>query len=167
MTEEELRALEARHPTGVTAAVVVESLGAMGVHFTEASLRKWVQLELLPKSERVGHRGALGGSQGLYPVSVLRRVIEIKRLLADGLSIEEIRSRGLLFENDLEDLERRLERVLGALDQGVKGQRDEVAAEQVRRELREARALSSTLIGRLRSVRSRMKVSGERVRAAG
>lgn len=167
MSEEVLRAVEVRHPSGMTAAVVVESLGAMGVHFTEASLRKWVQLELLPKSERVGHRGALGGSQGMYPATIVRRVIAIKRLLADGLSLEEIRSRGLLFENDLEDLERRLERVLGELEQGLKGQRDEVAAEQVRRELREARALSSVLVGRLRSVRSRMRVSGERERATG
>lgn len=162
-----LRAVESRHPDGVTAAEVVESLGAMGVRFTEASLRKWVQLELLPKSERVGHRGSLGGSQGLYPVGVLRRVVEIKRLLADGLSIEEIRSRGFLFENDLEDLERRLERVLGSLEQGAKRQRDEVAVEQVRRELREARALSSALVGRLRLVRARLKVAGERARAAG
>lgn len=166
MTEDQVRAVEARHPEGLTASGVVDSLEAMGVRFSEASLRKWVQLELLPKSERVGHRGSLGGSQGLYPVSVLRRVLEIKRLLAEGSSIEEIRSRGFLFENDLEDLERRLERMLGALDQGLKRQRDEVAVEQVRRELREARALSSALVGRLRSVRSRLTVSGERVLAA-
>lgn len=167
MTEEKLRAVEERHPEGVTAAVVVASLEALGVRFTEASLRKWVQLELLPKSERVGHRGSLGGSQGLYPVSVVRRVVEIKRLLAEGVSLEEIRSQGLLFESDLEDLERRLERMLGALDHRVKQQQDALLLEQVRRELREARSLSGALVSRLRSVRTRMKVSVEQARAAG
>jgi hypothetical protein len=123
----------------MTSAQVVESLATLGVPFTEASLRKWVQLSLLPKSDRVASPGAQGGSRGVYPVSILRRVLAVKRLLAEGWSSESIVSRGLLFEHDLEDLEGRLEQVISGMERGFGGGRDASTLEPVRRELREAR----------------------------
>lgn len=149
-----LQAAERRHPLGMTSTQVVEALASLGVSFTEASLRKWVQLSLLPKSDRVANPGAQGGSRGVYPVSILRRVLAVKRLLSEGWSSESIVSRGLLFEHDLEDLEGRLEQVISGMERGLGVGREASTLEPVRRELREARAHAAALLGRLRAARS-------------
>jgi DNA-binding transcriptional MerR regulator len=62
-----------------------------GERFSEATLRKYVQLSLLPKSRRVGTRGKHRGSSGLYPVSVVRLINDIKRSLEAGATLEELR----------------------------------------------------------------------------
>lgn len=149
-----LQAAERCHPAGMTSAQVVESLATLGVPFSEASLRKWVQLSLLPKSDRVANPGAQGGSRGVYPVSILRRVLAVKRLLAEGWSSENIVSRGLLFEHDLEDLEGRLEQVISGMERGFGVGRDASTLEPVRRELREARTHAAALLGRLRAAKT-------------
>lgn len=149
-----LQAAERRHPAGMTSAQVVESLATLGVPFTEASLRKWVQLSLLPKSDRVANPGAQGGSRGVYPVSILRRVIAVKRLLSEGWSSESIVSHGLLFEHDLEDLEGRLEQVISDMERGFGVGRDASTLEPVRRELLEARKHAAALLGRLRAAKA-------------
>jgi hypothetical protein len=55
--EESLVALEEEHADGLTAAQIVEAFTARGVHLSEATFRKWVQLGLLPRSRRVGRKG--------------------------------------------------------------------------------------------------------------
>jgi DNA-binding transcriptional MerR regulator len=62
----------------------------MGLRVSEATLRKYVQLGLLPRSRRVGTRGRHQGSWGLYPAWTARQVVEIKRLLAEGRTIQDI-----------------------------------------------------------------------------
>lgn len=61
-----------------------------GEPLSEATLRKYVQLGLLPRSRRVGQKGKHRGSRGIYPVEVIRRVDEIRRAMENGETLEEL-----------------------------------------------------------------------------
>ena len=77
----ELRRVERDHEDGISSADIVELFSSKGERFSEATLRKYVQLGLLPMSRRVGIRGRHRGSSGLYPVVVVRLINEIKKAL--------------------------------------------------------------------------------------
>lgn len=100
LTTTELRKLERQHESGISSSGIVEIFQGRGERFSEATLRKYVQLNLLPKSRRVGTRGKHKGSSGVYPVSILGLINEIKRTLAAGATLDEIRytSVGLIGE---------------------------------------------------------------------
>lgn len=93
--EKELEEFEQDHPQGATSAEVIALLRHVGLRFTEATFRKYVQLGLLPRSRRVGAKGKHQGSWGVYPAWTARQVVTIKELLAQGRTIEEI-SAGML-----------------------------------------------------------------------
>ncbi len=154
-SEDELAKIEAEHPEGLAAAEIISLLDGMGVRFSEASLRKYVQLELLPRSVRVGHRGRQGGSQGQYPVEILRQILEIKKLLSEGKGIEEIRSKALLIQHEIDNLEANIRRVFEGIERALESGSDEVTREQCRREMREAKAAAADLVRRLRAVEGR------------
>src|SRR5690242_13910388 len=96
LTEAALQKIEKSYPDGLASQQILGILEEHGVRFSEATLRKYVQLGLLPHSVRVGRRGKDRGSQGLYPVSIVRQVLEIKRLLNENYTIDEIRQEFLL-----------------------------------------------------------------------
>ena len=154
-SEAELVKIEAEHPAGVAAAEIVSLLDVMGVRFSEASLRKYVQLELLPRSVRVGHRGRQGGSQGQYPTEILRQILEIKKLLGEGYGIEEIRSKALLIRHEIDHLEAHVRQIFDGMERALAAHNDAIAREQCRRELREAMGSATDLIRRLRAVEGR------------
>src|SRR5262245_30254242 len=104
----ELDAIERAHPQGLTSAQVVELFRARGVKLSEATFRKYVQLGLLPRSRRVGRKGKHQGSMGLYPASAVRRVNDIKRMMGEAYTIEEIRRSFLRFRDEIEAVERNL-----------------------------------------------------------
>jgi len=87
---ETLRDFEGSHPQGATSIEIIAVLAQMGIRVSEATLRKYVQLGLLPRSRRVGTKGRHQGSWGLYPPWTARQVVEVKRLLAEGRTIQEI-----------------------------------------------------------------------------
>lgn len=91
LSDAEIRRLERKHVAGVSSAAIVEAFQGKGARFSEATLRKYVQLGLLPKSHRVGTRGRHRGSSGLYPVIVLRLINDIKQALDAGATLEEVR----------------------------------------------------------------------------
>ena len=105
--EEAQRAVEDRYPEGMTAAQVVEVFNDRGLHLSEATFRKWVQIGLLPRSRRVGRKGKHQGSLGLYPAAVVRRSAAIRRRMLDGLTIDDI-ARSLRFREEIEAVERGL-----------------------------------------------------------
>src|SRR5690349_13075110 len=90
IAERELDAIERAHPDGFSSAQVVEWFHARGVKLSEATFRKYVQLGLVARSRRVGRKGKHQGSMGLYPVTTIRRVHAIKRMMAESYTIEEI-----------------------------------------------------------------------------
>lgn len=87
----ELRQIERQYADGIKSAAIIEIFQSKGHRFSEATLRKYVQLGLLPRSRRVGLRGRNRGSSGLYPVCIVRLVNEIKAALDRGATLEQVR----------------------------------------------------------------------------
>ena len=87
----EIKRIEQQYAEGIRSAAIVEIFRAKGYRFSAATLRKYVQLGLLPKSKRVGSRGRHTGSSGLYPVSCVRLVNDIKDALDKGASLDDVR----------------------------------------------------------------------------
>src|SRR6266508_6832365 len=90
LDEREIAEIERTWPDGLTSRQIVDMFETRGVRFSEATLRKYVQLGLLPRSVRVGRKGKHQGSQGMYPASVIRQIQRIKEMMAQDYTIEEI-----------------------------------------------------------------------------
>ena len=65
-------------------------------------------LGLLPRSVRVGRKGKHQGSQGMYPVGVVRQIKRIKEMMASDFTIDEIQREFLFARSDIEETERTL-----------------------------------------------------------
>jgi hypothetical protein len=168
ITEADLAALERKYSDGIPSPEIVSFFEERGVKFSEATLRKYVQLGLLPHSVRVGRKGKHKGSQGLYPVVTVRQILEIKRLLSENKTIEEIRQDYLLLRGDIEELEQKIRQLFEGIE-GALGQRsdDETTAEFLRRDLREARTAADGLVTKLRALEERLSVRARLARVAG
>lgn len=153
--DSELTKLEAERPDGLTSQEILGKLSGLGQNFSEASLRKYVQLGLLPRSVRVGEKGKHRGSKGLYPVRVVRQILAIKDMMAMDLTIEQIKDRLIFLQGELDELETRMQGVFSVLSARVvrEPKRRELG---VIRELNAARGLGRDLIAKLRSVESRL-----------
>jgi DNA-binding transcriptional MerR regulator len=101
----DLQRIERGSARGVTSREVVELFSARGARLSAATLRKYVQAGLLPRSRRVGRKGKHTGSRGLYPVAVVRRIDLIKRMMAEGLTLEDIRASFVAVRHRLDDVE--------------------------------------------------------------
>jgi DNA-binding transcriptional MerR regulator len=156
-SDDELNRIEREHGEGLTSEQIVDLFTRRNLRFTEATLRKYVQLGLLPRSRRVAIAGTQRGSQGLYPATVLRRIQHLKSLLVH-YSIEEIQREFLFVRGDIEELSQSLERVFSALGTAAKPQADpqDPSARAVLRELTEAKALAAELMAKLSSVETRL-----------
>jgi DNA-binding transcriptional MerR regulator len=106
--DDEIAAIERDRATGITSGEVVRLFGDKGARLSAATFRKYVQMGLLPRSRRVGRKGKHTGSTGLYPVSVVRRIAVIKRMMAEGYTVEDIRGSFVTVANRLEDVEKGL-----------------------------------------------------------
>jgi hypothetical protein len=85
-----LEQIEREHDRGLTSAEILAVFAEHGIPLSEATLRKYVQIGLLPRSVRVGRKGKHQGSQGLYPVGVVRQILRIKAMMAQSYTIEQI-----------------------------------------------------------------------------
>ena len=165
-SEDELARLERDHKEGLTSEQIVVFLGKKSVHFTEATLRKYVQLGLLPTSRRVGMKGKHRGSQGMYPVTIIRRIQRLRALMVQ-YTIEEIQQQFLFVRGDIEELERALERVFSQLSGATKpGKGGDGSQKFVAKELSEARALAAEMVGKLTSVEARLTMQARLQREA-
>ncbi|MCG8555885.1 MAG: MerR family transcriptional regulator [Proteobacteria bacterium] len=155
--------LERAHPRGVGVQEVVDILASRGMRLSEATFRKYVQLGLLPRSVRVGRKGKNRGSQGLYPATVVRQLDLIRRLMAQGLTIDEIRRELLFVRGDVDDLARRFERVFEKLGKAIemRGEGDEVLA----RAISDAKALADRLVEGLKAIEVRLAARARMARA--
>jgi len=151
-----LTRIERSHPNGLTSAEILDLLAQFRVPFSEATLRKYVQLGLLPRSVRIGRKGKHRGSQGMYPVSVLRQILRIKQMMAESYTIEQIQREFLFIRGDVEQLERLLDGIFKKLSAVLKERRRESATELVAREVGDARSLSKDLVARLTAIETRL-----------
>jgi DNA-binding transcriptional MerR regulator len=138
---DEIAQLERERAAGITSGEVVRIFEAKGARLSAATFRKYVQLGLLPRSRRVGRKGKHTGSTGLYPVSVVRRIAVIKRMMAEGYTVEDIRGSFLTLRNRVEDVEKGLGELVAELTRKarVHPRRRHFEVELVRAE-REARS---------------------------
>lgn len=150
LAADELRQIEEQHGEGITAVQIVDVFVSRGVRFSEASFRKYVQQGLLPRSRRVGRKGKNKGSLGVYPAKTVRRINEVKRLMGEGYTIEEIQEQFLLFTDLVENVDEAVTELLARLDEGVASERlDPQARRAVAKELADARRTAGDVVERL------------------
>jgi 3-methyladenine DNA glycosylase/8-oxoguanine DNA glycosylase len=154
--EAELSRLEREHEDGLTSAEILTLLETHGIKFSEATLRKYVQLGLLPRSVRVGRKGKHQGSQGMYPAVIVRQILRIKEMLADDLTIEQIQKEFLFVRGDIEELERLLAKIFEAVGDVTREKKDAAGARLVTQELAGAKSLAKELVGKLESIEARL-----------
>ena len=120
LTPAEVQEMERELGTsGVSAAAVLEMFRSRGVRLSEGTFRKYVQAGLLPRSRRVGSKGKHRGSRGLYPVAVIRRLNAIKAMMAEGMTLEEIRGSFLFLRGELDAVEAGLVEMAARLGRAV------------------------------------------------
>jgi hypothetical protein len=159
--------LEREHEAGLTSAEILRILEQHGVKFSEATLRKYVQLGLLPRSVRVGRKGKHQGSQGMYPAAVIRLILRIREMMADDLTIEQIQREFLFVRGDIEELERVLGRIFENLEQTSKDRaRAGTGGRAVTHDLAGARTLARELLQKLESIEARLTARAELARSA-
>jgi hypothetical protein len=154
--ESTLLRIERQHPDGMTSVQILDVFASHGIAVSEATLRKYVQLGLLPRSVRVGRKGKHRGSQGVYPTLVVRQILHIKRMMAESITIEQIQREFLFMRGDLQQLEQTLERIFTKLDGVVKDRRGQGGTKAVARQVGDARSLSQDLVARLEAIESRL-----------
>jgi DNA-binding transcriptional MerR regulator len=158
--------LERSHPSGMSVQQIVDACAAHGERLTEATFRKYVQLGLLPRSVRVGKKGKHRGSQGLYPTSIVGQVQRIRKLMAQGFTIDEIRARFSFLSSDIGQLDKELGRVMGQLDGTLEGGSASSGDSLLKREIEEAHRLAQLFIEKLRDIERRLTVVARMERAA-
>jgi hypothetical protein len=162
--------IEREHEQGITSGEILDLFAAHEIKFSEATLRKYVQLGLLPRSVRVGRKGKHQGSQGMYPATVVRQIQRIKDMMAQDYTIEEIQREFLFVRGDIEELERTLTRVFSALKEAAKERRSETSGRAIALDLSSAEALARDLVAKLSMIEDRLMAQtrlSKRVAASG
>ena len=119
--EEELDELERQSPEGLTSRQIVDLFIARGIRFSEATLRKYVQLGLLPRSVRIGRKGKHRGSCGIYPANIVRRVNQVRAMMAADLTIEDIQRSFVRFKEEIERVEKGVRELIAGFEREAKG----------------------------------------------
>ncbi len=129
---EEIERIEREYAQGLPVGVIVDLFAAKGVRLSEATFRKYVQAGLLPRSRRVGKKGKHQGSQGLYPVSAVRRMNAIRQMMAQGLTLEDIKASFVVFKNHIDLANNELTHVFDGYERHLDGK---LLAERSKKEL--------------------------------
>src|SRR5688572_18021091 len=151
-----LMTLERRYADGISSADLLEVCADHGIHLSEASLRKYVQLGLLPRSVRVGRKGKHKGSQGMYPVRALRQLLRVKEMMAESYTIEEIKRDFLFVRSDVEQLEQTLGVIFKTLAKVLKRKREEGTTHALSREIEGAERLGRDLVSSLVAIETKL-----------
>ena len=153
--------IERSFPLGMSVQQIVDACAQGGERLTEATFRKYVQLGLLPRSVRVGKKGKHRGSQGLYPASTVRQVQLIRRLMAQGFTIDEIQSRILFARSEIDGLAGQIERVIAQFERAA-----QEGDELLKHEVSEVQRQGKALVDRLQSIERRLTGKARMARAA-
>src|SRR5438105_9137475 len=165
LEEREIEEIERTSPDGLTSRQIVDVFETRGIRFSEATLRKYVQLGLLPRSVRVGRKGKHRGSCGVYPAHVIRRVNAVKGMMADNRTIEEIQRSFVRFKDDIDEVEKDLRDLLSGFEREAKtpDSQDPDRRREIEREIVEARRAAGELVRRIANLERRLS---EREQAA-
>jgi DNA-binding transcriptional MerR regulator len=161
LSEEQLQEIERTSPDGLTSRQIVDVFTARGVRFSEATLRKYVQLGLLPRSVRVGLKGKHQGSHGVYPAIVVRRVNLVKAMMAENLTIEEIQRSFVRFKDEIDGIEKSLRELMTGFEREAKGTGlDPTRRQELEQEIVDAKRAAGELVRRISSLESRLSTRG-------
>ena len=150
LDEGELVDIEGRYPKGMSSREIVDVFASRGLRFSEATLRKYVQLGLLPRSVRVGRKGKHCGSRGLYPAGVVRRVNQVKAMMGRNLTIEEIQRSFAQFKQEIEGVSRGLRDLIAGFEREAKGPAlDPERRQEIEREIEAAKHAAGELVRRI------------------
>jgi hypothetical protein len=156
MDEPKVINAERQFAGGITSAELLNLFATWNVHMSEASLRKYVQLGLLPRSVRVGRKGKHQGSQGLYPVGVVRQILRIKELMAQSYTIEDIQRDFFFMRSDMHALQQCLRNIFDTLASVVKERRRKGYSLDVTRDVESAEEVSVQLVRHLERIEGRL-----------
>lgn len=156
LTDKQLARIEQKHEGGLTSAEILDLFATHGISLSEATLRKYVQLGLLPRSVRVGRKGKHKGSQGIYPVSVVRQIVRIKAMMANDYTIEQIQREFLFVRSEIDQLERTLDIIFEKLQAATEDKKKESYAKVVVREIADARELAKSLLAQLVAIETKL-----------
>ncbi len=166
ITDDVLSAIERDHEDGISSADILDFFASHEVKFSEATLRKYVQLGLLPRSVRVGRKGKHQGSQGLYPATVVRKILRIKEMMSNDYTIEEIQKEFLFVRGDIEELERILGKIFETLKDASKERRSEISGRAISNDLASAEGLARDLMAKLEVIEERLMAQARLARTA-
>jgi len=155
LTEEQLRAIESQYPEGLTAVQLVDAFTRNRVRFSEASFRKYVQQGLLPRSKRVGRKGKHKGSLGVYPAKTVRRINQVKSLMAEGHTIEEIQEQFLLYTDLVEGVAENLTELCARIARDSE-KLDAPTRKELAKDISEARKEGDRLVEKLDALSRRV-----------
>ncbi len=165
--EEELCEIEAKNADGLSSGEIVGLLTERGFKFSEATLRKYVQLGLLPRSRRVGSKGKHKGSKGVYPVGTVRQINEIKSMMDLDLTIEQIRCHFAFVGGEVEELRCLIDRIIEKMEEGLQNQIvSDLSITDLRQQIDLVRTTAEELIFRVESTATRIKKLGQLAREA-
>jgi DNA-binding transcriptional MerR regulator len=157
LDERELLEIERTWPNGLTSRQIVDVFETRGIRFSEATLRKYVQLGLLPRSVRVGRKGKHRGSCGVYPAHVIRRVNAVKGMMAEDRTIEEIQKSFAHFNDDIDTVEKDLRELISGIEREAKGPSlDADGRRELERDIIEAKRAAGELVRRISSLERRI-----------
>lgn len=160
LDEDALREIEETWSAGLTSRQIVDLLASRGIPFSEATLRKYVQLGLLPRSVRVGRKGKHRGSCGVYPAGVIRRVNLVRQMMAEDHTIEEIQRSFAKFQDDIDHIEAGLRDLIAGLEREAKG-KGERKRRDLEREIEEARRAATELVRRIAGLERRLSTPAD------
>jgi DNA-binding transcriptional MerR regulator len=148
VSQSEIGRLERERAGGITSREVVRIFESRGARLSESTFRKYVQVGLLPRSRRVGRKGKHTGSSGLYL---------IKRMMAEGMTLEEIRGSFVGLKNQLCDVEQGFSTLLSELSRKARAHPHHRQMEgelgRAQREVRQAMRRIEKVGGRVATVR--------------
>ena len=157
LDERELQEIERNWPNGLTSRQIVDVFETRGIRFSEATLRKYVQLGLLPRSVRVGRKGKHRGSCGVYPAQVIRRVNAVKGMMAEDRTIEEIQRSFARFKEDIESVETDLRDLIASFEREAKAPTlDAEGRRELERDITEAKRAAGELVRRISTLERRI-----------
>jgi hypothetical protein len=157
LDEREIEEIERTWPNGLTSRQIVDVFETRGIRFSEATLRKYVQLGLLPRSVRVGRKGKHRGSCGLYPAHVVRRVNVVKEMMASDRTIEEIQRSFARFKGEIETVENDLRDLIAGFEREAKAPAVHPdGRRELEREIVEAKRAAGDLVRRISSLERRI-----------
>jgi DNA-binding transcriptional MerR regulator len=154
--DEELDRIEREHANGISSSDILDIFATHQIKFSEATLRKYVQIGLLPRSVRVGKKGKHQGSQGMYPARVIRQIQRIKEMMGQDYTIEEIQREFLFVRGDIEELERILATIFDSLREAAQQRKSETSGRAIQNDLSGAEALSRELLTKLAVIEQRI-----------